>query len=148
MPKLIYFLSFVFTIQLGGGITSQVDTVSLHQYAMDCCKYLGFIAHEEKAGAAFYELKEGDIITLTYPEEIRKYKVIDVWVSYALILDNANIPADVPTYRDREGIPINGYQLFDMTYGSADLTLQTCYNGMVGRLFVMAERITYEQKDR
>jgi hypothetical protein len=147
MPYIIAFLFYVFSVQ-SGGITTQTDAVSLHQYAMDCCGYLGFVAHEEKAGAAFYELKEGDIITLTYPDEVRRYKVTDTKIMIAIIQDNANLSADIPIYWDETGSALSGRQLFHATYGENDLTLQTCYNGLVGRLFVVAERILDKQGRR
>lgn len=143
MPYLVQFLTYAFLIvsQVTGQVTNQKSAVSFFDIPYTKFGNIGLLAHGDKAGIYFYELKEGDIITLTYTDRTERYVITDMRVVVDLYPDNQQMSAGKISWMDDNGYKMNTYELFDTTYGSNDLVLQTCRRGSLDRLFVLAERL-------
>jgi sortase (surface protein transpeptidase) len=141
MPILISFLSFVFAIvQQPKGCVSCVtaEQNAVTQYQGDSIT-VRLLAHNDKAGAAFFKLQAGDSIKIDMANGSKYYIVSDVLKYRTLFPANVDPPIDKINFMGADGIGITTIQLFNLIYNKEDrLVLQTCYDGVSGRLFVIA----------
>lgn len=148
MPTLISFLAFVFAVlPYQGGLNVTADRMAVNYFMTSRSGTIGLLAHDDKAGEAFTQLQSGDAVTLTYPfdlstgeNKVRRFVVIDTKI-YS-VGDPYNDPPATTVRYFGYGEALNAYQLFDIIYNSGHgLVLQTCYNGVGGRLFVILEEM-------
>jgi len=105
----------------------------------------GFLAHNHKAGAAFFKVRVGDVITLRYANgstdtfevtQLRRLQAVSPNSATSRFID-----------LDNDNASLSAVDLFYQTYGVKDLlVLQTCIaNGAElswGRLFIIATPVT------
>ncbi len=110
----------------------------------------GILAHNTLAGANFYNLKTGDIVSAIYGDgtidlyridQIQKYQALDPYSPYSNFVDLSN-----------PGVQISSTDLFYRTYGLGNvLVLQTCLakdgNDSWGRTFVIASPLNGNPAD-
>jgi hypothetical protein len=104
----------------------------------------GLLAHYERAGKAFYNLKLEQLIQLIYGDgEIKTYRVSEIRFYRAL---SPSDPLSNFATLDPPGQELTQEELFDKIYKvSGRLVLQTCLEGKGintwGRMFVIAEPV-------
>ncbi len=110
----------------------------------------GLLAHNTMAGAYFYNLKTGDVISVIYGDgsidlfridQIQKYQALDPYSPYSNFVDLNN-----------PGAQLSSTDLFYRTYGLGNvLVLQTCLskngNDSWGRTFVIASPLNGNPAD-
>ena len=101
---------------------------------------IGLLAHNYLAGANFSKLSAGTEIVLVYGDgSTKKFKVSGVKKYQAL---NPSDPYSNFINLDSPDATITSTDVFNQTYGSGGLVLQTCIskngNSSWGRLFIMA----------
>jgi len=144
MPTIITFLTFAFTVLSSGygySVTTDPAAVTFYDIAYSYpSQTIGILAHEDLAGASFYQLKQGDIITLDYT---RQFEVTDV-LRYA-----ATDPTSVwSSFVGADGIVIDPATMGQLIYNSGNaLVLQTCFDDGRGRFFVIAEPYVIDMGD-
>jgi hypothetical protein len=143
MPTIISFLAFTFTVLSSGysySVTTQPNAVTFYDIAYSYPSHtIGILAHEDMAGASFYELKQGDIITLDYS---RRFEVTDV-LRYTATNPNSVWSSFVGV----SGLAIDPVTMGQLIYNSGNtLVLQTCFDDGRGRLFIIAEPVVYRKK--
>jgi hypothetical protein len=149
MPILISFLTFVFSITgYQGGLHVTTDAQSVTFFSpSEYSGTIGILGHDDVAGASFAQLQDGDVVTLAYPSvdkrtgenKVRRFVVTDIQ-SYSVLNPYDDPPAWTIRYFDSKGDGLSAYQLFEKIYASKHgLVLQTCKDGVAGRLFVIAE---------
>lgn len=104
---------------------------------------IGLLAHNYLAGANFSKLSAGTEIVLVYGDgSTKKFKVSGVKKYQAL---NPSDPYSDFINLDSPDSTITSTDVFNQTYGSGGLVLQTCINkngnSSWGRLFVMASAV-------
>ena len=135
MPTLISFLMFVFVVvQQPSGYYSYVsnDLATVTQYQSGFG--IRLMAHAEMAGSAFSRLRIGDEIKL----DKKTFIVADIWKYRTMFADGTNPPADTIAFMGADGIGITGFELYNRLNIRDALILQTCFDGVKGRLFVIA----------
>ena len=147
MPSLISFLAFVFFVVPSSGVysvTSDPQAVTFYNLAYEVYGTPGILAHADLAGAAFFELDEGDKVTLTYTDNVEVFSVMDIR-QY-----RATAPADIWSgfVNLESGVSHGSEELGHIMYDSGNaLVLQTCIerdgNENWGRLFVILEPVRY-----
>jgi len=123
-----------------GFVSSKEDRVTQFRLAS---KYgsKGFLAHNNLAGASFFDVSVGDVITLSYTDgSADTYQVVEIRHLQAL---SPNSPWSKFLDLDDNNTSLTAVQLFYQTYGvKGTLVMQTCIaNGSLlswGRLFVIA----------
>lgn len=130
-------------IQQPGGmpayVSTQVDTITQFGFASDYGS-LGFLAHNNLAGAKFSEIAIGDLVTVVYGDgHIDQYQVAQTRSFQAVQPDNPY--TSFIDLSNNQSLTVE--DVFYQTYGVSDqLILQTCIasggNGSWGRLFVIA----------
>lgn len=138
MPIIIKFLTFAFIVlqtAVGNPHEAIYAQNTVTQYSLARNGTIGILAHEENSGYSFSSLAINDIVTLEYPERVKLYRVETI-ERYL-----ASNPASI--YSSFENIETG--QVFSaidlgaqMYLGYDRLVLQTCYDGIKGRLFVIA----------
>jgi len=144
MPTLITFLLFAFTIVSSGGynVTANPQAVTYYTNAHALYNSDVLLAHEDKAGAAFMQLKIGDEIQVTFPDRSRRFLVQDI------LRYTATDPLNVYShFIDMSGNVYGSEELGKIIYTDGRLVLQTCYDNAKGRLFVIAYPKTEKRKD-
>jgi len=110
----------------------------------------GLLAHNTLAGANFYSLKTGDVISVIYGDgsidlfrinQIQMYQALDPYSPYSNFVDLSN-----------PGVQLSSTDLFYRTYGLGNvLILQTCLskngNDSWGRTFVIASPLNGNPAD-
>jgi len=110
----------------------------------------GLLAHNTLAGANFYNLKTGDVISIIYGDgsidlfritQIQEYQALDPYSPYSNFVDLSN-----------PGVQLSSTDLFYHTYGLGHvLVLQTCLskngNDSWGRTFVIASPLNGNPAD-
>lgn len=105
----------------------------------------GFLAHNNLAGATFFRVEVGDVITLTYADGSTDH--FEVTQIRRLQAVSPNSPTSRFIDLDNDNASLTAVDLFYQTYGVKDtLVLQTCIaNGAEiswGRLFIIANPVT------
>jgi hypothetical protein len=105
----------------------------------------GFLAHNNLAGASFFSVEAGDVITLTYADGSTDH--FEVTQIRRLQAVSPNSPTSRFIDLDNDNASLSAVDLFYQTYGVKDtLVLQTCIaNGAElswGRLFIIAAPVT------
>lgn len=131
-------------VQQPGGNASFVSTMAntLTQFGI-ASQYgsTGLLAHNTLAGANFYSLQYGDILSVVYGDgsielfkvnQVQMYQALDPYSPYSNFVDLSN-----------PNVQLSSTDLFYRTYGQGDvLVLQTCLsrngNDSWGRTFIIA----------
>lgn len=114
---------------------------SATQYSLATQGVVGLLAHNNMAGKRFFEMKQGQKVSLIFGDgTVKRYAVKNV-LQYQALSPNSYASDFVDL---RTGEQISGADLFTLAYlGSDHITFQTCIakNGIStwGRLFVIAE---------
>lgn len=144
MPTLISFLVFTFVILPSQGlysVTDRADAVTFYTLAYGYGGTIPLIAHEDNAGAAFMQLRTGDIITL---DNSKRFSVTEI------LRYKASAPSSVWSgFVGQDGRRIGSEDLGHFIYDNGRaLVLQTCTDKGAGRLwlFVIAEPVIVEKK--
>lgn len=140
MPTLISFLIYTFAIMqqpYGHNYWVSQEPFIITQYQDGTVPR--FMAHNDLAGGAFFELQRGDVISVTYPGRTDRFIVSRVLKYRTMFEAGDDPPASTIGFIGEDGVGLTGFQLYDLinddNYG---LVLQTCYEGSRGRLFVIA----------
>jgi hypothetical protein len=105
----------------------------------------GFLAHNNLAGASFFSVEVGDVITLTYADgSTDNFEVTQIRRLQAV---SPNSPTSRFIDLDNNNASLTAVDLFYQTYGVKDtLVLQTCIAKgdqlSWGRLFIVANPVT------
>lgn len=131
-----------------GYVSSQGDIVTQFGIASQYGT-IGLLAHNYLAGTDFFQLKQGDVVTLVYGDgrtqgflvdDVQQYQALNPYSPYSNFVN----------LETRE--QLTAEQLFYRVYsGDFHLTLQTCIdnegNSSWGRLFVIAKPISDKPAD-
>jgi hypothetical protein len=128
-----------------GYVSTSADTLT--QFAA-ASKYgtTGLLAHNYLAGANFFNLSRGSIITIVYGDGHTKYFSVSAIKQYQALSPSS--PYSQFINLSNPGVTLSSNDLFYETYGLGNvLILQTCIakgnESSWGRLFVIAEPIEY-----
>jgi hypothetical protein len=146
MPYIITFLLYVFTIvqqPQGNPLYVSPDAGVVTQHSGIYCggkdiPAYGFLAHGEQAGQYFGELQKDDLIAVKFEAKVLYFRVSEVRRYYALDpYKNTSPLKNIET-----GITeMDAYKLGGQIYcnPARRLVLQTCFDGVKGRMFIIAD---------
>ena len=138
MPYLITFLMFSFSIVQQPNNAAYVSPAenAVTQFSLASSGNVGLLAHDYLAGETFDDLAIGDYIALTYSDRIELFKVRDIKRYYAL--EPLGLYGEFKDAATGEWFTSDRLTRQMYIGGSNRLILQTCWNGIRGRLFITA----------
>jgi hypothetical protein len=143
-PILASFLSFVFVIAqqpASNSLFVSLESNEVTQYSRVVCGSIALLADEYQAGVAVRQLKEDDIITITFPDHVEKFQVSETrrYIAYEpLVVRKDTLYENADT-----GETITSLELGNEIFcgGGYHLTIQTCFDDAHGRFFVLAKPV-------
>ena len=140
-PILASFLSFVFVIAqqpASNSLFVSLEPNEVTQYSRVVCGSIALLADEYQAGAAVRQLREDDIITITFADHVEKFQVTQTmrYIAYEpLVVREDTLYESMET-----GDTITSIELGEEIFcgGGYHLVLQTCFDDAHGRFFVLA----------